>query len=401
MAALARRRWRPVGFVLILLAIELLDELVFGVREASWPLMRDDLGLTYVQVGLLLSLPGFIANFIEPALGILADTGRRRALVLGGGVAFLVSLLLTAWSASFIPLLLSFILFYPASGAFVSLSQAALMDHDPARHEQNMAQWTLAGSLGVTFGPLLLGLGIALGTGWRGLYFGLAALTGILVVAATRFSFANHTAHESSSEDAVIGFRQGIRAALDALRRKTVLRWLILLEFSNLLMDILLGYMALYMVDVAGVSEGQAGLAVAVWTVVGLAGDALLIPLLERVDGLSYLRISVVLELVLYPAFLLVEPYAAKLVILGLLGFFNAGWYSILQAQLYTAMPGQSGTVMALHSASGLVSSLIPLMIGLAAEYFGLQGAMWLLLAGPVALLVGLPRRRPEGDGQE
>jgi len=40
-------------------------------------------------------------------------------------------------------------------------------------------------------------------------------------------------------------------------------------------------------------------------------------------------------------------------VILGFLGFFNSGWYSILQGQLYTAMPGQSGTVMTLNNVSG------------------------------------------------
>jgi hypothetical protein len=127
-----------------LLAIEFLDEFVFGTREAAWPLIRADLGLSYAQIGMLLGLPNVIGNLVEPALGILGDVWRRRALILGGGVAFALALLLTALSQSFPALLLSFILFYPASGAFVSLSQATLMDADPARHEQNMARWTFA-----------------------------------------------------------------------------------------------------------------------------------------------------------------------------------------------------------------------------------------------------------------
>lgn len=36
---------------------------------------------------------------------------------------------------------MAFILFYPASGAFVNLSQATLMDSETDRHEQNMARW--------------------------------------------------------------------------------------------------------------------------------------------------------------------------------------------------------------------------------------------------------------------
>src|ERR1044071_4358638 len=112
----------------IYLIIEFIDELVFGVGETAWPLFRNDLHLTYTQIGLLLSLPGILAAFIEPIIGILGDVWRRRALILTGGVLFTLSLFMTSASYSFLFLLASFILFFPASGAFVSLSQANLMD---------------------------------------------------------------------------------------------------------------------------------------------------------------------------------------------------------------------------------------------------------------------------------
>src|ERR1051325_12008581 len=73
-------------FLLTLLAVEFLDELVFGVREAAWPLIRDDLRLTYTQVGVILSAPVLFGNIVEPALGILGDVWRRRGIVLAGGV---------------------------------------------------------------------------------------------------------------------------------------------------------------------------------------------------------------------------------------------------------------------------------------------------------------------------
>jgi FSR family fosmidomycin resistance protein-like MFS transporter len=98
------------AFVLTLLAIEFLDEFVFGAREAAWPLIRNDLGLTYTQIGLLLGIPNVIANLIEPWLGILGDVWRRRVLVLGGGIVFTLALGLTAASYSFFLLLVSFIL---------------------------------------------------------------------------------------------------------------------------------------------------------------------------------------------------------------------------------------------------------------------------------------------------
>src|ERR1044071_792794 len=139
---------------MIYLLIEFVDELVFGVGETAWPLLRNDLHLTYTQIGLLLSLPGIIAAFIEPFIGILGDVWRRRLLIIAGGSLFIISLFMTSVSVSFLLLLASFILFFPSSGAFVSLSQANLMDSDPARHEQSMARWTFAGSLGVVSGQI-------------------------------------------------------------------------------------------------------------------------------------------------------------------------------------------------------------------------------------------------------
>ncbi|HYY41256.1 MAG TPA: hypothetical protein VE775_00910, partial [Pyrinomonadaceae bacterium] len=66
--------------------------------------------------------------------------------------------------------------------------------------------------------------------------------------------------------------------------------------------------------------------------------------------------------------------------------------YAILKAQLYAALPGRSGTALALHNVAGLASALLPFGIGLAAQRFGLGAAMWLLVAGPLALVVAIPR---------
>jgi len=380
---------RAAVFMFLLLAIEFLDELVFGAEEAAWPLIRDDLHLTYWQIGILLGLPNFIANFIEPVLGILGDAGKRRALVLGGGLAFTLALLLIGVANSFGVLLVAMILFAPASGAFVNLAQASLMDSDPGRHEHLMARWTLAGSLGVVVGPLALGGAALIGLGWRGLFLAFAVLSLALTALAWRYKFSNG----QSDDDETPGFRDGLRKAALALRRGAVWRWLILLMFSDFMLDVLLGYLALYMVDVVGVTPALAGVAVAVWSIVGLVGDALLIPLLEKMRGLTYLRFSAAVMLGLYVAFLLLPNFWAKLAVLALMGLFNSGWYAILKGQLYSTLPGQSGTVMAVGSVFGFVEALVPTLLGVVAERVGLGPAMWVLLLGPVVLLMGVPRR--------
>jgi len=374
---------------MIFLIIEFLDELVFGLQEAAWPLIRDDLHLSYVQIGVLLSLPGLIANLVEPFLFVLGDIWKRRFIILAGGLFFTLSLAFTAVSQNFAFLLVAVVLFNPASGAFVSLSQATLMDSDPERHESNMARWTFAGSLGVFIGPLILGGLLTIGFGWRHAYLGLAVLSAlVLMMAIRRLTRASSGLEQIPSPKLVF---ESFRNIFLSLRTPGILRWLVLLEFSDLMLDVFYGFLALYFVDAAGFTNTSAALAVAVWTGVGLLGDYLLIPLLDRVRGLAYLRVSVIIVLFVFPAFLLVSQPLIKLILVGLLGLLNSGWYAILRANLFTAMPGKSGAVLVLDNISGFFGRLLPFGIGLAAQAYGLGVAIWILLLGPLALIIGLP----------
>src|SRR5512138_210635 len=295
---------------IIYLLIEFLDELVFGVGETAWPFLRDDLHLTYTQIGLLLSLPGIFAAFIEPFIGILGDVWKRRILIVVGGILFTVSLFMTSVSYSFLFLLASFILFFPSSGAFVSLSQANLMDADTSRHEQNMARWTFAGSLGVLTGPLLLGLFVYLGLGWRGTYALLASLSTLCLLAALRYLPPDKRSTPSFSLRVVF---DGFRAAFASLKRADVWRWLLLLEFADLMGDVLFSYLALYFVDVGRATEAQAGIAVTVWLAMGLITDLLFIPYIDRqTDSMKFIRTTAVLELFAFVVFLITPGFLPK-----------------------------------------------------------------------------------------
>ncbi|HVO41956.1 MAG TPA: MFS transporter, partial [Aggregatilineales bacterium] len=279
---------------------------------------------------------------------------------------------------------------YPASGAFVGLSQSTLMDLEPARHEHNMARWTFVGAIGVLGGSLVLSLFTALALGWRAVFVLDAGIAALLVIAMWRVD-----SDPAREPDEPQSLRSGLLNALHALQRSDVLRWLILLQFADLLLDVLLGYVTLYFVDVTGVTAAEAAIGVAVWMGASLLGDLVMIPLLERVQGLIWLRLSAVIELILFPAFLLVAGFLPKLILLCLVGLFSSGWYAILQSQLYSALPGQSGTVLALSQiASTIGGGLLPLIIGLAAEHVGIGLAIGIVALAPIALLIGLPRRR-------
>ena len=376
---------RARRLVATLLLVELLDELAGGTLGAALPQLRTDLGLTYGQIGALFAIPAVVGNLIEVPFGVLADRGLRRRLVLGGGVAFTAALVAMAGAPTYAVLLTAFVVYYPASGAFVGLSQAVLVDTDPARGEALMARWTLAGSVGVVAGPLLYATVVALGGGWRFAVALVALLFAGGVAAVSRVSIAE-APHEDEAP------RPGWRDLVAAAKQRSVQAASVLLQLSDLLGDVLTSFLALYLVDEAGLGPGGAALGLAVWAGAGLVGDALAVPVLDRLDGRVVVRLSAVVAAGLYAALLLVDPLPAKLALLALLGLATAGWYPVLQARFYAALPGRSGVAVSLGSVSGILFGVVPLSLGLVAERFGLAPMMWLLLAGPLVLVIGLRR---------
>ena len=361
-----------------------------GTRGAALPLIRHDLGLSYGQIGLLASVPLLVGGALELPLGIFAagHPRRRRLAVLAGGALFIVSLLAIAGARSFAVLLCAFTAFYPASGAFVSLTQATLADAWPDRQAQVMARWDLAGSAGAVAGPLLLTAVLAAGGGWRTAYLILAGLAGLAWLGTCLRD--PHPAAPAPSA------RPRARELAAALRNWPVLRWLGLLVAGDLLVDGLTGFLALYLVDVVHVRPAVAALAIAVRLGSALAGDAALVFALERAADcdLTVLRVSAVAAALAYPGFLLAPGLAAKLAILAALSAATAPWYPLLQARLYGSLPGRSSTAVTLGSAAGMTGGLGPLAVGLAAQWSGLPRALAVLTVVPVVILARSAARR-------
>lgn len=381
------------------LAVELIDELVDGTKGAALPLMRHDLGLSYAQLGLLVSVPVLIGSIAELPMGLLAGHGRRqRIAVLAGGGLFAAALAATALSSSFAGLLIAFTVFFPASGAFVGLTQSGLMAAGGDRQEQLMARWNLAGSAGAVAGPLLLIAVLAAGGGWRVAYLLLAAAALVAGAVLARSGRALIAAPPDRSDgaggaDGDAGWSASLRDVAAAVRRGEVVRLIVLIEVSDYLLDVLTGFLAVYLVDVVHATAGQAALGVTVRLVAGLAGDLLLVLVLERVSGLAVLRASTAAALLLYPAFLLVPGLWAKLAVLAVQSVVTAPLYPVLQARLYAALPGRSGVAVTLSSAAALAAAAGPLAVGLLAQRLGLGWAMASLAVAAPVLLAGLARR--------
>jgi len=356
-------------------------------------------------------VPLLVGGLIELPLGVLAGQGRRRRLaILGGGILFVLTLLGVASARSFAVLLCAFVAFFPASGAFVSLTQAEIMDAWPDRQAQVMARWDLAGSTGAVAGPLLLTAVLAVegggevGGGWRAGYLALAGFAALAWLGAYLRPSPGATAGSPEPDEERRPWRARAREIWPeigrALRDWGTLRWLLLIEVADLLVDVFTGFLALYLVEVAHMAPSVAALAIAVRLGAALAGDAALVVILERAGDLAVLRASAVAAALLYPGFLLVPGVAAKLVVLAALSAATAPWYPVLQARLYGSLPGRSSVAVTLSSAAGLAGGLGPLAVGFVAQAFGLSWALAGLVVVPVAVLLVPGRTRSRGGGR-
>jgi predicted MFS family arabinose efflux permease len=168
----------------------------------------------------------------------------------------------------------------------------------------------------------LLAGGFALGLGWRWAFFALSGLALLLVIALAVQAFprsqhpAEHEHAGSRSGTAVTG-RALLHGLRQALANASLLRWILLLQLSDLLLDIFFGYIPLYLADVVGLENAGVALWMGVLMFTGLVADLLVIPLLERFPGRRLVRVSAIAAALIYPTLLLIpSPAAAGLLVI-------------------------------------------------------------------------------------
>jgi FSR family fosmidomycin resistance protein-like MFS transporter len=266
------------------------------------------------------------------------------------------------------------------------------METHPGREPQMMARWTVFGSLGNLLGPLILAGIFGIGLSWRWGYFSLL----ILVIPLVVFVWINHipipAAAQIGHASWKMEFEDMLHGLAQAMTNFAMLRWLLLIEVADLLLDVFTSFIPLYFVNVSGVTNAQASLVLSVVMAGSLLSDILAVPLLEWFSGRSLVRFSAGLAAILFAAFLLVPWLPVKIVLAFLVKISTLGWYAVMKGEAYAAARGKSGAQNAVDSLLGVISGAIPWVVGWTASQVGLQSAMWLLLAGPLALIFWVPR---------
>ncbi|HYN88080.1 MAG TPA: MFS transporter, partial [Ardenticatenaceae bacterium] len=325
-----RRRCPPSWLRAALLTVPLLDELISGFPVVALPLIRDDLGLSYAQAGLLFTAGELSAMVLEPGLNAVSDQRSKRVPVVGGMLALSAAFFLAGNAGSYLWLLLAFGLAYPSGGAAVGLSQATLIDEAPSNAARTMTRWTIMAAIGDLLSPLAVALLVTWGLGWRALFWLAAGLWLGAAVALAAQQFPPPAASTDAEEGgAVAAALASLRAAV---RTPRLLRWTAVLLFVDMLDEIFLGFAALFLRDVVRAEPAAISLALGAQMTGGVLGLLILDRLADRWPPEQLLRRLAILTAAGIVVFLGARSIWLSAAGLFVIGLGASSWYPIAKA---------------------------------------------------------------------
>lgn len=385
----------------LLLCMGLLDELLTGFPTIALPLLRDRLGLSYVQVGFLFTAAVLAGMVIDPFVNLWSDRGSKKPWILGGLVLVAATTLLMGHLVNYPLLLLAFMIWYPANGAGVGLAQAVLIDFSPADGARTMTRWTMLSSVGDFLSPLVVAAFVAVGFGWSELCWLAAAcwLGAAVLLSPLRFPRPGVSSEDEEAEDTKPSLWANLR---EALRDPLLLRWSALSLIPGMLDEVFLGFVALYLRDVLRLDEAMIAFILTLHMVASFLGLFLLDRVLKRrklaaVPALFWLSLVTLLGVVVLLFF---HALWAALVALTVISFCCAGWYPLAQAEAYAQRPSNSGLVRVVIGFGAPFEMVLPGVVGLVSASFGVLAGLGVLGLAPVLMLVLLPYRHAHRTAQ-
>ena len=341
------------------------------------PVLREELGLTLVEAGLIATMFSVMGMTMGVVAGVLCDRYGHKRLALGGLAVMAAGGLLGAAAPGFHPLLaarflegVGFILFVVSGPTLINAAVSSARDRARA-----LGLWSSYMPTGGTI-ALLAAPALVAAWGWRGLWTGLAFATGAVALAFAR-------AVPSSPYGGV----SSLRLVAESLSQKGNLAMAALFAFYVAQWTSVMIWLPTFLVDEHGASTGTAALATALMVLVNapgnLAGGWLLSHGVRR--GALVLVASGIAAACEIGMMAEALPGAVRY---GLVLVFSS-CIGVIPASIFSGLPVHAKTPRHIGTGNGIVNQasqagqfLGPLALAwVASTLGGWDAALWLMLA--------------------
>ena len=366
----------------------LVNDVMQSLLMGIYPILKENYGLTYVQIGLLTLTYQFTASVLQPAIGIYTDK-RPLPYSLSAGMGFnFVGLIILGFATSYSFLLLA--------GAFVGIGSAIFHPESSrvarlasgGRHGLAQSLFQVGGNVGWAIGPLLAAF-IVLPHGQASVsWFAIGSLLGIFIL----WRVGNwYTAHRKANAG-----KTPLSTTLLFTPRTTGIALAVLTALTlskNAYMASVSSYYTLYLIDRFHVSVQNSQLLLFVYLGASAAGVFFGGPIGDRF-GAKFVIWFLILGVL---PFTLALPYADftwTVVLSIIIGFVLSSAFPAIIVFAQELMPGRVGMIAGIFygfafGAGGIAAAAL----GAMADVTSIEYVFWLCSFLPLAglLTVFLP----------
>ena len=349
----------------ILLAISichLLNDMIQSVIPAMYPMLKDNLGLTFAQIGIITFVFQLASSILQPFIGLYADRHPQPYSLSLGMFFTLAGLLTLAYSSSFTMVRLSVAII--GCGSSVFHPEASRVAQMASGGKKSLAQsiFQVGGNGGSAIGPLLAAL-IVLPFGQHAAgWFAVAALLAALILVRIGYWYSLMLSQWGKIKRA----RQMSLPDLTASKVRSAMTILVVMVFSKYFFNACMtSYFTFFLIDKFGITVQQSQFCLFAYLAAFAAGT-----LLGGFLGDRYGRKYVILFSIFGAApFTLALPYIGSLpwviVVATIIGLIIASAFSAIVVYATDLKPDKVGMV------AGIFFGLMFGLGGIGSAFFG------------------------------
>ena len=352
------------------------------------PAIGKELGLSYSQIGLIMTcqyIAGAVANI--PG-GVVVDTVGRKGVLMATSLFWVgFPYLLMGFAHSYVMLLACVALVGFGNSLWHPTAIPTLARRFPDRKGLVLSLHSMGGNVGDAIAPAVVGAALYVLT-WREAVV-LNVVPGVLIAVLIFMSLG--TMQLGSSKSAPAAGAQSLRDYFRGLPELFSNRGLIVLAtssaFRSMTQNALLTFLPLYLTYELGYSSFAMGACMFALQAAGFAAAPVAGHLSDRMGRRSVMMTSMAMTAVVLVFMALAGKSASFVFFVTVLGFFLYAIRPVLQAWLLETTPKNMGgtSIGVLFGAQALGSSVGPVLGGLVADHYGLGSAFYFLAITIVA----------------
>ncbi|ERJ57995.1 MFS transporter [Sphingobacterium paucimobilis] len=323
----------------------LLNDLMQSVVPSVYPLLKENYGLTFTQIGIITLIFQLTASVLQPFVGSYTDKNPNPRSLAIGMLFSLSGLLCLAFASNFYFILASVSLL--GIGSSVFHPEASRVAHLASGGRKGLAQsiFQVGGNAGSAIGPLLAALiVIPMGQNYIG-WFGTLAIVGAFILTIVGNWYQQNMITKTSAAGSAINTPQ------HTLPKRTVtisIVILLILIFSKYFyMASMTSYFTFFLIEKFGVTVQQSQIYLFVFLASVAAGTILGGPLGDRYGRKLIIWISILGA----APFTLLLPHVgltATVILAGVIGLIISSAFSAILVYATDLIPGKVGMIAGL-----------------------------------------------------